>query len=402
MRVLQLNLNHCEAAQELLSQTVYEQKIDVAIISEQYRNKSESTWISDCTNKAAIWACGGKAFQDKPLVDKPFYARAKIGGINFYSCYIPPSVSQSDFEKILDELVKEVLTTTMNVVAGDFNAWATEWGSIYTNRRGDALLKAFSVLDTVLLNTGNQNTFEKNGRGSVIDITFASRSLVRTTSWQVCDLYTHSDHQAIIKEIGHLMQNRRSVLTNSVQTRGWKIKTLDDELFRLSLEDNLNYVEDIDRQAEMLVKHISKACNASMCRKKFGACRKPVYWWNAEIDTLRRDCHKARRIYQRSRGATEQTELRERFKSKRNDLKKAIKKSKTYCFKELCGKIDENPWGDAYKIVMSRIKGGKSEAPTCPILLKTVVETLFPSQPVENRQARGEDPPEKTYQQSLT
>ena len=52
MRVMQLNLNHCEAAQEFLKQTVYEKKVDVALLSEQYKNISDATWISDSTNKA--------------------------------------------------------------------------------------------------------------------------------------------------------------------------------------------------------------------------------------------------------------------------------------------------------------------------------------------------------------
>jgi hypothetical protein len=38
MRILQLNLNHCEITQDLLMQTTKEFEIDVAILSEQYRN----------------------------------------------------------------------------------------------------------------------------------------------------------------------------------------------------------------------------------------------------------------------------------------------------------------------------------------------------------------------------
>ncbi|XP_050324423.1 uncharacterized protein LOC126755721 [Bactrocera neohumeralis] len=42
--------------------------------------------------------------------------------------------------------------------------------------------------------------------------------------------------------------------------------------------------------------------------------------------------------------------------------------------------VDENPWGDAYKIVMEKIRGGNSQAPTCPTLLEKEVKTLFPTQ----------------------
>ena len=36
MKILNLNRNHCAAAQNLLKQTVLEESIDVALLSEQY------------------------------------------------------------------------------------------------------------------------------------------------------------------------------------------------------------------------------------------------------------------------------------------------------------------------------------------------------------------------------
>ncbi|XP_049316707.1 uncharacterized protein LOC125779399 [Bactrocera dorsalis] len=273
----------------------------------------------------------------------------------------------------------------MNVVAGDFNAWAVEWGSIHTNRRGETLLKAFSVLDTVLLNTGKRNTFENNGRGSVIDISFASSSLVRSCTWQVSDLYTHSDHLAILLEID---KTHKSNYLKKVQNRGWKTETLDEDIYKLMLDDNTNNALDIEKKAECLVKYVSKACDAAMCRKKQGTYRKPAYCWNEGIEALRSECHKARRQCQKGRQTADFTMLNERFKRKRNELKKAIKKSKACCFKELCNKVEENPWGDAYKIVMSKIKDYKGQAPTCPSLLKTVVQTLFPTQLLQRQQIK--------------
>ena len=47
MKVLQLNLNNCETAQDLLMQVVRELDIDVAILSEQYRDIDSRSWISD-------------------------------------------------------------------------------------------------------------------------------------------------------------------------------------------------------------------------------------------------------------------------------------------------------------------------------------------------------------------
>lgn len=38
MRSIQINLNHCKVAKQILSQTIYEMGIEVGIISELYRN----------------------------------------------------------------------------------------------------------------------------------------------------------------------------------------------------------------------------------------------------------------------------------------------------------------------------------------------------------------------------
>lgn len=38
MRILHLNLNQCEAAQDLLTKTVRYLEVDIAILSEQYKD----------------------------------------------------------------------------------------------------------------------------------------------------------------------------------------------------------------------------------------------------------------------------------------------------------------------------------------------------------------------------
>ena len=57
MRVLQHNINHCEAAHDLLTQTVREMKIDVAIIADPYIRLNTQAWVTDNTGKAVIWSC---------------------------------------------------------------------------------------------------------------------------------------------------------------------------------------------------------------------------------------------------------------------------------------------------------------------------------------------------------
>ena len=57
LKVLQINLNHCEAGQDLLSQTVREEKVYVVITADQYKNLDGFTWKTDATGSPAIWTC---------------------------------------------------------------------------------------------------------------------------------------------------------------------------------------------------------------------------------------------------------------------------------------------------------------------------------------------------------
>ena len=77
----------------------------------------------------------------------------------------------------MDDIVCEARSLRPVVIAGDFNAWVVEWGSAYTDQRGESLLDAFSILEVFLLNCGQIDTISKNGRSSKIDLTFIKDTL---------------------------------------------------------------------------------------------------------------------------------------------------------------------------------------------------------------------------------
>lgn len=54
-RLLQGNLNRCALAQNLLRQRIFEQKIDICFICEQYRDIKDKTWFADKSGTSAIW-----------------------------------------------------------------------------------------------------------------------------------------------------------------------------------------------------------------------------------------------------------------------------------------------------------------------------------------------------------
>ena len=50
-------------ANALLTQIMFEQEADLAIISEQYNTIRDNTWLEDSTKTAAIWIMNAEKFQ---------------------------------------------------------------------------------------------------------------------------------------------------------------------------------------------------------------------------------------------------------------------------------------------------------------------------------------------------
>lgn len=304
------------------------------------------------------------------------FTRVTVSGIHLYSCYIPPRYTIGEFENIIDGIVSDAISRNPVLIAGDFNAWATDWGCSRTNERGRILLEAFSVLGVVLLNTGSGWTFNRRDRASIIDISFASGSIAGRVNWWLSDKYTHSDHSAIIIDIAP-GKPLPGVHMQTSGLLGWKVSSFDREVFRTMI-GNMQLQGPPDVMARQFIGEISRACDASMVKRKINASKRPVYWWNEEIALLRSECVRARRQYTRTRGRPENDGYYQTFKAKRKSLKLAIRRSKRRCFLEICDDLQNNPWGIAYKLVTKRLKCLESATPREEPILRGIVEYLFP------------------------
>ena len=375
MRITQINLNHCDTAQQLLYQRAIERSHDVAIIAEPYQVPTgNGRWVADKAGKAAINVTGKFPIQEIVSCDEEGFAIAVINGTAICSCYAPPSWSIEQFDRMLDKLTEKLATKSSVVIGGDFNAWAKEWGSKTTNPRGLNLLEALAKLDVVLANTGTKSTFYRNGRESIIDVTFCSPSLIPNMNWRVSDDYTHSDHNAIEFTINR-RQNTSSQRIKS-NDRKWKTKMFNKELFVEALREDGSRT---DMSAEQLTEALTKACDITMPRSSEPKnSRRPAYWWNEEIRSLRAKCLKARRLMQRTRDENARAERRKELNKEKHALNSAIKGSKRKGHKELCKEVDGNPWGSAYRTAMKRLRGSSTPTETCPEKLSVIVKGLFP------------------------
>ena len=76
MRILQLNLNHCKAAQCLLDQTEMEVKPDLV-----YEVKSNPAWKHDINGNCAMWLQNGRPTADFMTINKGGFVRGVVSGI---------------------------------------------------------------------------------------------------------------------------------------------------------------------------------------------------------------------------------------------------------------------------------------------------------------------------------
>nr|XP_044249378.1 uncharacterized protein LOC123002814 [Drosophila takahashii] len=278
MKVIQINLNHCRAAQDLLLQSVRECKADLAIISEPYKVEDNGDWVTNTSSKVAIWLCrrNGRSFLD--VRKGSGFVRARIGEMWVYSCYLAPSLSKVDFRSALDTIAFDARRRHPTIIAGDFNSWAEEWGCPSTNIRGRDLLRAFATLDVVLLNEGTQETFNRAGAGSIIDLTFVSSPLARRSHWRIGDFCTASDHEAILCTVG--IRPGPGPLNRAA--KGYRQETLNAEQMSRCLADMHFVTEaDVNTNADGIAASLEDACRAAEQDPWGGAYRLVVKRVNA-------------------------------------------------------------------------------------------------------------------------
>ena len=190
-------------AQDLLLQLVREEKADIVIISEEYRDLDEQNCVRDATGKAAIWVCENLHISNKMHPPLPGFTWVVVAGMRLYICYFPPSDEIDDFARSLDTVVASASTSRLPImIVGYFNIWAAEWGSMNTNERGFMLLEAFATIELEIANKGKTPTYSKGGKTSIVDLTLVNTRLMgEGLDWRVSDRYTGSDHQALVYEL---------------------------------------------------------------------------------------------------------------------------------------------------------------------------------------------------------
>ncbi|XP_070529991.1 uncharacterized protein [Cardiocondyla obscurior] len=326
------------------------------------------------------------------------FAAVHWGPVAVVGTYLPPSGSIQDYEGWLEEIGVFIdgLQPLPVVLAGDFNAWSTTWGSRQTNRRGRTLEEWAATRNLVLLNQGNVPTCVRPQGESIIDLTWATPAAANMVrKWKVADDLEHlSDHRYILLELGVRATPSLTKKYFSSEKR-WALKKLREDTFGASLEVSCwsreSQFQDsrpsIAKEVDWMEEAVTSACDVSMPRVR-RTPRRSTYWWNDDIAELRQKANIQRRILTRCRRNSERRAAAlEDYKTARMALRVAIRESKARSWEELISDLDEDPWGLAYKVVTKKLR---PPAPSVtetlsPVFVKEVVDTLFPKACVRNR-----------------
>lgn len=397
LHVIQANLNHCARAQDLLFQSLAQWMISVAVVAEPYSIPPRDDWTGDVDGSVALVVrTVADGLPMTGVIKGRGYVAALCGEVWFAAVYFSPNRCLADFERFLDEIgarVGQFLPRPV-IVAGDFNAKSTAWGSPVTDARGAALEEWALAADLVVINQGTTETCVRQQGGSIVDITFASAALAhRVQGWEVmAGVETLSDHRYIRFEVDTPSMAPNNTSRNGPAGSGprWALTKLDRDLLKeaaivqawLPAPEGAVVVE---TEASRLREAMTRICDAAMPRAKSLPPRRSVYWWTVELAQMRSVCIAARRQYMRQRrrrlrDEDEERRLYEAYKASKLAFSVAIGQAIEASRAEFLETLNADPWGRPYKLIRDKLR------PWAPPLTQTlqpefvvrVVETLFP------------------------
>ncbi|KAK9731426.1 Endonuclease-reverse transcriptase [Popillia japonica] len=326
--------------------------IDIAVISEPNINISIShNYIMDKNRNVAIYIRNKNMGIQGCSVGEGFVC-IKWKDWCIYGCYCSPNIPYEDFKSFIDALTSNIKATDLDaVIAGDFNSKSPMWGSQFTDIRGEYLTEWAAELALNVENIGDTPTFQRGKTKSYIDITWAMEKISeRVQKWRVLQGEFFTFHNHIYFEISH--ESEGCVKTNRIRRFLDKSRFVEQikECF-LNIEETITPDQFIDKLFKL-----NKECILSVHEDH----RSMPYWWNGEIECKRKECHRLRRRLIRENGrrngAPARATVELAYKKVKQELKYMIIETKRNHWKRLLEDLDEDIWGDGFKLVMRHLK----------------------------------------------
>ncbi|KAJ8939664.1 hypothetical protein NQ314_011053 [Rhamnusium bicolor] len=334
-----VNLMRSRASHDIAYATAMNREVDIIIASEPNKKLvSKNRWIKDKRGDVAV------LFTNKKL--EVHMVRSEEGS---------PNISLDQFKRDVDVVMNDSRGRPgESIILGDLNVKSPQWGSAVTDARGGYIIEWMATLDMTVKNTGITPTFSRGNCESFIDVTFSTQRIAaKIVRWEVLEEESLSDHRFIYFEVEGTTRNR-----------GYEGKTVirnDWEVFRTIVEWTTEGMEinKSETTAETCTRVLKDAYTDSQIRRCRGRRAEVPYWWNTEIEVQRTKCLEKRRQLTRANrnngGRANSAELNEEYRRCKRELRNLIDRSKRKHWRELCDDLENDIWGNGYRIAMGRL-----------------------------------------------
>lgn len=348
MNILQINVGRDRVAHDTAFIMAAEVDADLVIVAEPNRKISEKRgWTTDAEKDVAIYFRNSNIEVMEIRPGKGMIV-VRLKEVMIIGCYISPNIERDRYELRLHNIMEEALRWEMPcIIAGDINAKSGMWGSPTTDARGEMWEELMSTLGLMAVNQGTKPTFVRGQSRSFIDVTLATEQIAsKIKNWRVLDRDTMTNHKYITYSVPGGLKRKHK---RNKDTINW-------DCFREALTRNIDF-NGVERGSYVEKQRmILEALREARIVNRNEIANKP-YWWTNEISNIRDSCQSKRRKWERKRQRDdpENERLREDYKATKRLLKFTINKEKKKMWIDLVNELEENIWGDAYRIVMRKV-----------------------------------------------
>lgn len=338
---------------DMMEATAQMIKADILICSEPNKIKGTATgWFMDSDKDTGIIASPNVRIEESG--SGKGFVWIKTSSLYIYATYISPNCPIDVFEQFIDDLKMSMRHHRGKcIVMGDFNSKHPVWGSKRSEARGRKIVEWTASDMLCIHNDGITPTYMNGNKISFIDLTITTADIAhRVSGWRVReDLDSMSDHNYIEVSIVGNPKPNYTAMKRRLVFRPESAQTYMNELRKNFQDKNIP-----PKKFPTLVGQISEAVFPPR-----GARRgRPIYWWCEEVKLARKECHCARRKFLRStrRQRNADPALKAHYCEARKKLKCSITMAKRDSFQKLLEEANDDPWGNAYRIVKGKYTRG--------------------------------------------
>ncbi|XP_076302014.1 uncharacterized protein LOC143220195 [Lasioglossum baleicum] len=322
LKILQINLNHCKLAQELITQTANQLEADIVIIAEPW--SPQTYWYNDGYKGSSIWIPQiGKFSSIHGLYKGNGIVAIQLETYTIVSCYFSPNKTSEEYKERIAELENFLNSIDVNrcIIAGDFNAKSPAWGSSTLDEHGGIIMELCNSCDVIPTLSEGTFTFERNGHKTLIDFMLCGKSVSENISnSRILEEYTASDHRYLMHEFLLNEQNKNNIQKNKKKPNIKAFTRLYTQLTKIADPFTISTTEDIDAYILLLEEIFEDTSYYPKTMK-----RKEIWWWNKDIAALRKEAIASRRALQRVRSRGKAREIIEVYYNKHKANKRLLK-----------------------------------------------------------------------------